>query len=92
MKKIVVKPGKRLSLQKHLYRSEHWTVVSGVATVTVRGEIRLVESNESTYIKTGEVHCLANNGNMPVILIEVQVGEYIGEDDIIRIEDDFDRN
>jgi len=74
MKKIVVKPGKRLSLQKHLYRSEHWTVVSGVATVTVRGEIRLVESNESTYIKTGEVHRLANNGNMPVILIEVQVG------------------
>ena len=92
MKKIVVKPGKRLSLQKHLYRSEYWTVVSGVATVTVRGEIRLVESNESTYIKTGEVHRLANNGNMPVILIEVQVGEYIGEDDIIRIEDDFDRN
>ena len=92
MKKIVVKPGKRLSLQKHLYRSEHWTVVSGVATVTVRGEIRLVESNESTYIKAGEVHRLANNGNMPVVLIEVQVGEYIGEDDIIRIEDDFDRN
>ena len=92
MKKIVVKPGKRLSLQKHLYRSEHWTVVSGVATVTVRGEIRLVESNESTYIKAGEVHRLANNGNMPVILIEVQVGEYVGEDDIIRVEDDFDRN
>ncbi|HHS93704.1 MAG TPA: mannose-1-phosphate guanylyltransferase/mannose-6-phosphate isomerase [Campylobacterales bacterium] len=92
IKRIVVKPGKRLSLQKHFHRNEHWIVVSGTATVTVGDEKKLVRPNESTYIKMGEVHRLENEGKIPVILIEAQVGEYTGEDDIIRIEDDFHRN
>ena len=91
IKRIEVKPGKRLSLQKHLHRNEHWIVVSGTATVTVGEETRLVRPNESTYIKMGEVHRLANEGKIPVVLIEAQVGEYTGEDDIVRLEDDFKR-
>ena len=91
IKRIVVKPGKRLSLQKHFHRSEHWIVVSGTATVTVGDEVKTVRPNESTYIKIGEVHRLENEGKIDVVLIEVQVGEYVGEDDIVRIEDDFKR-
>ncbi|WOE69449.1 mannose-1-phosphate guanylyltransferase/mannose-6-phosphate isomerase [Hydrogenimonas thermophila] len=91
IKRIIVKPGKRLSLQKHFHRNEHWIVVSGTAEVTVGENIYLVRPNESTYIKMGEVHRLSNPGKVPVILIEAQVGEYTGEDDIIRIEDDFKR-
>ncbi|MFK5881028.1 MAG: mannose-1-phosphate guanylyltransferase/mannose-6-phosphate isomerase [Sulfurospirillum sp.] len=91
IKRIVVQPGKRLSLQKHFHRNEHWIVVSGTATVTVGDTTRLIRPNESTYIKMGEVHRLENEGKIPVILIEVQVGEYTGEDDIVRIEDDFKR-
>lgn len=92
IKRIEVKPGKKLSLQKHYHRNEHWIVVSGTATVTVGDDTRIVRPNESTYIKMGEVHRLANNGIIPVVLIEAQVGEYTGEDDIIRIEDDFERS
>jgi len=92
IKRIVVKPGKRLSLQKHFHRNEHWIVVSGTATVTVGEEIRLVRPNESTYIKMGEVHRLENEGKIDVVLIEAQVGEYTGEDDIVRLEDDFKRS
>ena len=92
IKRIEVKPGKRLSLQKHFHRNEHWIVVSGTATVTVGEETRLVRPNESTYIKMGEVHRLENQGKIPVVLIEAQVGEYTGEDDIVRIEDDFNRD
>lgn len=92
IKRIVVKPGKRLSLQKHYHRNEHWIVVSGTATVTVSEETKTIRPNESTYIKMGEVHRLANDGVIPVILIEAQVGEYTGEDDIVRLEDDFSRN
>ena len=91
IKRIVVKPGKRLSLQKHFHRNEHWIVVSGTATVTVGDEVKLIRPNESTYIKMGEVHRLENEGKIPVVLIEAQVGEYTGEDDIVRIEDDFKR-
>ena len=91
IKKIVVKPQKRLSLQKHFHRSEHWIVVSGTATVTVGDRRYLVRPNESTYIKMGEIHRLENEGKIPVTLIEAQVGEYTGEDDIVRVEDDFDR-
>jgi mannose-1-phosphate guanylyltransferase len=91
IKRIVVKPGKRLSLQKHYHRNEHWIVVSGTATVTVGEETKLIRPNESTYIKMGEVHRLANDGKIPVVLIEAQVGEYTGEDDIVRMEDDFNR-
>lgn len=91
IKRIEVKPGKRLSLQKHFHRNEHWIVVSGTATVTVGDETKLVRPNESTYIKMGEVHRLSNEGTIPVVLIEAQVGEYTGEDDIVRIDDDFNR-
>lgn len=91
IKRIEVNPGKRLSLQKHFHRSEHWIVVSGTATVTVGDEKRLVRPNESTYIKAGELHRLENEGKIPVVLIEAQVGEYTGEDDIVRVEDDFSR-
>jgi len=91
IKRIIVKPGKRLSLQKHFHRNEHWIVVSGTAEVQVGDEKKLVRPNESTYIKMGEVHRLSNPGKIPVILIEAQVGEYTGEDDIIRIEDDYRR-
>ena len=91
MKRIVVKPGKRLSLQKHLHRSEHWVVVSGTATCTVGDKVFLVRPNESTYIPAGTVHRLQNEGKLPLVIVEVQVGEYTGEDDIIRMEDDFHR-
>ena len=92
IKRIEVNPGKRLSLQKHFHRSEHWIVVSGTATVTVGNEKRLVCPNESTYIKMGELHRLENEGKIPVVLIEAQVGEYTGEDDIVRVDDDFKRS
>lgn len=91
IKRIEVKSGKRLSLQKHFHRNEHWIVLSGTATVTVGEKTFEVQPNESTYIKAGEVHRLANLGKIPLIIIEAQVGEYTGEDDIIRIEDDFKR-
>ncbi len=91
IKRIMVQPGKRLSLQKHFHRNEHWIVLSGSATVTVGDETYLVRPNESTYIKAGEVHRLANAGKIPLVIIEVQVGEYTGEDDIVRIDDDFNR-
>jgi mannose-1-phosphate guanylyltransferase len=91
IKRIEVKPGKTLSLQKHFHRNEHWIVVSGTATVTVGDKTELVRPNESTYIKMGEVHRLENQGKIPVVLIEAQVGEYTGEDDIVKIEDDFKR-
>ncbi|WP_169764397.1 mannose-1-phosphate guanylyltransferase/mannose-6-phosphate isomerase [Campylobacter mucosalis] len=91
IKRIVVKPGKRLSLQKHFHRNEHWIVVSGTASVTIGENTFLLRENESTYIKMGEIHRLANEGRIPVVLIEAQVGEYTGEDDIVRIEDDFNR-
>ena len=91
IKIIEVKPGKRLSLQKHFHRNEHWIVLSGSATVTIGETTRLVCPNESIYIKMGEIHRLSNEGKIPVVLIEAQVGEYTGEDDIIRLDDDFKR-
>jgi mannose-1-phosphate guanylyltransferase len=92
IKRIEVKPGSRLSLQKHFHRNEHWIVVSGTATVTVGDIKQYVRPNESTYIKMGELHRLENEGKIPVVLIEAQVGEYTGEDDIVRVEDDFKRD
>jgi mannose-1-phosphate guanylyltransferase len=91
IKKIEVKPNKRLSLQKHLHRNEHWIVVSGTATVTVEDKEFILRPNESTYIKMGLVHRLSNEGKVPVVMIEVQIGDYLGEDDIIRLQDDFQR-
>ncbi len=91
IKRIVVKPGKRLSLQKHFHRSEHWIVVSGAAEVQVGDKTYPIKPNESTYIKMGEIHRLSNPGKIPVVLIEAQVGEYVGEDDIVRLSDDYHR-
>lgn len=91
IKRIMVKSGKRLSLQKHFHRNEHWIVLSGTATVTVGNNTYTVQPNESTYIKAGEIHRLANLGKIPLTIIEAQVGEYTGEDDIVRIEDDYYR-
>jgi len=91
VKRIVVHPGKRLSLQKHFHRSEHWIVVSGTATVTRGEDEYLVRANESTYIPMGEIHRLENVGKIPLVMIEAQVGEYLGEDDIVRLSDDFKR-
>lgn len=91
IKKILVKPGKRLSLQKHLHRSEHWVVVAGTAIVQVGSDEMIIRKNESVYIPMGEIHRLSNNGKIDLTIIETQVGEYLGEDDIIRIEDDYNR-
>jgi len=92
VKRIVVKPKAMLSLQKHFHRSEHWVVVRGTAEVTVGSEVRTVHENESIYIPIGSVHRLANPGTMPLELIEVQVGSYLGEDDIVRLTDQYGRN
>lgn len=91
VKRIVVKPGSMLSLQKHLHRSEHWVVVKGSAEITVDGKVSVLGENESAYIPIGSVHRLANRGKIPLELIEVQVGSYLGEDDIIRLEDVYKR-
>lgn len=91
IKQIVVKPKKRLSLQKHFHRSEHWIVVSGSAIVTLNDKEFFLKANESTYIPMGDIHRLENPGKIDLVIIEVQVGQYLGEDDIIRIEDDFYR-
>lgn len=91
VKRITVKPGGRLSLQKHFHRSEHWVVVSGTAEVTIGDKIIELHENQSTYIPIGEVHRLANPGKVPLEVIEVQVGSYTGEDDIVRLEDVYGR-
>ena len=91
VKRITVTPGHVLSLQKHFHRAEHWVVVRGTAVVTRDGEEILVRENESVYLPLGAVHRLANPGRIPLELIEVQVGGYLGEDDIVRFEDVYGR-
>ncbi len=91
VKRIVVKPGGRLSLQKHFHRAEHWIVVRGTAEVTRNDEILLVHENESIYLPIGAVHRMANPGRIDLELIEVQTGSYLGEDDIVRLEDVYNR-
>lgn len=91
VKRLFVKPGKKLSLQKHHHRAEHWVVVSGTAEVTVDGKVTMLTENQSIYLPLGCVHRLANPGKILLELIEVQTGSYLGEDDIIRIEDEFGR-
>lgn len=91
IKKIMVKPGAKLSLQKHYHRSEHWIVTGGTALVTVGDKEIQLNANESTYIPIGFVHRLENPGLIPLIIIEAQVGEYLKEDDIVRLEDDYER-
>lgn len=92
VKRLFVKPGKRLSLQKHRHRSEHWVVVAGTAEVQVDDTISTLSENESVYIPLGSVHRLGNPGDTLLEVIEVQTGSYLGEDDIIRLEDEFGRN
>ena len=91
VKKLFVRPGKKLSLQKHHHRSEHWVVVHGTAEVTVDGRVSVLTENESIYLPLGCTHRLANPGKIELELIEVQTGSYLGEDDIIRLEDEFGR-
>lgn len=91
VKRITVHPGGKLSLQSHLHRSEHWVVVSGTAQVTVGDDVRLLTENQSIYIPLGAVHRLENPGHIPLEIIEVQSGPYLGEDDIRRYEDDYKR-
>lgn len=91
MKRITVKPGASLSLQKHHHRAEHWIVVKGTAKVTCGEKVLILSENQSTYIPLGEVHRLENPGKIPLEIIEVQSGSYLGEDDIIRFEDEYGR-
>jgi len=91
VKHITVKPGEKLSVQKHLHRAEHWTVVSGTAYVQNGDETILLTENQSTYIPVGTIHSLENKGKIPLEIIEVQSGSYLGEDDIIRLEDVYGR-
>lgn len=91
VKRIQVKPGASLSLQKHHHRAEHWVVVKGTAEITCGGKKLLLTENQSTYIPLGEVHRLANPGSIPLEIVEVQSGSYLGEDDIVRLEDNYGR-
>ncbi len=87
VKKITVLPGKRLSLQQHHHRSEHWIIIAGTATVTIDSVKRVCHENENLYVPKSTPHQLENPGKLPLEIIEVQIGEYTGEDDIIRLED-----
>ena len=91
VKKIVVEPGAKLSLQKHHHRAEHWVVVRGTAEVTLNDTVKIVNENESIYLPLGAIHRVSNPGKIPLELIEVQTGSYLGEDDIVRIEDIYAR-
>jgi mannose-1-phosphate guanylyltransferase/mannose-6-phosphate isomerase len=91
-KRILVQPGAKLSLQKHRHRSEHWIVVNGTAEVTVGDDVSLLQENESTFIPAGTPHRLGNPGKVPLHLIEVQCGSYLGEDDIVRLDDEYGRS
>jgi mannose-1-phosphate guanylyltransferase/mannose-1-phosphate guanylyltransferase/mannose-6-phosphate isomerase len=91
VKRLTVLPGARLSLQKHFHRAEHWVVVNGTALVTRENEQILLRENESIYIPLGAVHRLENPGKLPLNLIEVQSGSYLGEDDIVRVDDMYGR-
>ena len=91
VKRIIVNPGQRLSLQKHHHRAEHWIVVHGTAEVTCEDKTFMLGEDESTYIPLGHIHRLANPGRIPLELIEVQSGAYLGEDDIVRYDDQYGR-
>lgn len=92
VKRIVVMPGAALSLQLHYHRSEHWIIVNGTARVTRGGETFLLAENESTYVPFGVKHRLENVGRVPLEMIEVQCGSYLGEDDIVRFDDHYGRD
>lgn len=92
VKEIVVHPGKRLSYQRHAHRSEHWYVVRGSGLVTLDGEQRGIGVGAAVDVPIGQLHRIENNGTGPLVFVEVQVGSYLGEDDIERVEDDFGRS
>jgi mannose-1-phosphate guanylyltransferase/mannose-6-phosphate isomerase len=91
IKRMTVKPGQKLSLQLHHHRSEHWVVVSGTAEIELNGETTLLRHGESTFVRSGIRHRLRNPGVIPLEVIEVQLGEYLEEDDIVRYQDDYGR-
>ena len=91
IKQIIVKPKSRLSLQKHFHRNEHWIIVNGSAVVQLGDKEIFLQTNQSTYIPMGQPHRLENPGKIPLVVIEVQMGEYLGEDDIVRLADDYAR-
>jgi mannose-6-phosphate isomerase len=91
VKRLVVHPGKRLSYQRHSQRAEHWFIVAGTATVTLDGTVHTVQAGEAIDIPLESAHRVANEGSTDVVLIEVQRGTYFGEDDIVRLQDDFGR-
>ena len=91
VKRITVNPGSKLSVQKHYHRSEHWTVVRGTALVTKGNDTITLSEDQSVYIPLGEIHALENPGKIPLELIEVQSGSYLGEDDIVRLNDRYGR-
>ena len=91
VKRISVHPGCRLSYQSHQHRSEHWVVICGVATCTIDGDVRTARAGESVDVAVGSKHRLANDGDEPLMIVEVQRGDYTGEDDITRFEDDYGR-
>ena len=92
VKRLLIDPGAKISLQKHLHRAEHWVVVEGLATITIGNKIIELKIDQSTFIPKGMIHRVENKQSVPLEIIEVQTGEYLGEDDIIRIEDDYDRS
>ena len=89
---MLINPGAKISLQKHLHRAEHWVVVEGIATITIGDKIIELRINQSTFIPKGTIHRVENKQRTPLEIIEIQTGDYLGEDDIIRIEDDYDRS
>ena len=91
VKRIQVKPGCRLSLQKHKFRAERWTIVQGEGIVTINDDFINVTYGDSLFIETGAIHRVENKSDLDLVFIEIQIGSYFGEDDIIRIEDDFGR-
>ena len=91
VKRIVVNPGEENSLQLHYHRAEHWIVVSGTAEVTIGDDVRLLTENESVYVPLGMKHRIKNPGTIPLVFIEVQSGAYLGEDDIVRLQDNYGR-
>jgi len=92
VKRICVNPGSKISLQKHKFRSEHWVVVKGIASITCGKKVFELKDNQSTYIPRGEIHRLENKGKTPLEIIEIQTGDYLGEDDIVRFEDKYGRS
>jgi mannose-6-phosphate isomerase-like protein (cupin superfamily) len=92
VKRLVLNPGQRFSLQYHNHRNEHWVIVAGQALVTINEEKRLAVVNDAIYIPLGSVHRLENAGDEALVVIEVQYGDYLGEDDIVRLADDYQRD